>query len=120
KLMFHPRYRKYGLAAVLAVVAVGVVVWRTPIPAASQSPAYKAPRTGDGKPNLNGIWQTLNTANWDIQDHPARQGPLQFGALFSAPAGSGVVEDDTIPYQPWAAMKKQENFEKRFTADPEI
>ena len=25
------------------------------------------PRTGDGKPNLNGIWQAVKTANWDLQ-----------------------------------------------------
>jgi hypothetical protein len=34
--------------------------------AADRAPAYRAPRTADGKPNLNGIWQSLNTANWDI------------------------------------------------------
>ena len=37
------------------------------MPVAGQAPAYKAPRTADGKPNLNGIWQVLNTANWDLQ-----------------------------------------------------
>jgi hypothetical protein len=39
-----------------------------PLPrAAAQTPVYRASRTPDGKPNLNGIWQALNTANWDIQ-----------------------------------------------------
>src|SRR5579863_1312085 len=37
--------------------------------------AYKAPRTADGKPNLNGIWQALNSANWDLQGHTAAPGP---------------------------------------------
>jgi len=46
------------------------------IPAAGQAQAYEAPRTADGKPNLNGIWQTLNTANWDIQGHAARAGQV--------------------------------------------
>ena len=75
-------------------------------------PAYKAPRSAfkDGKPDLNGIWQANNTANWDIQGHAARQGPvLELGAAFSVPAGLGVVEGDEIPYQPWAAAKKKEN-----------
>jgi hypothetical protein len=32
----------------------------------AQTPAYRAPRTPDGKPDLNGIWQALNEANYDI------------------------------------------------------
>ena len=77
-------------------------------PVAGQASGYKAPRTPDGKPNLNGIWQANNTANWDIQGHAARQGPvLELGAVFSIPAGLGVVDGDDIPYQPWAAAKRR-------------
>jgi len=67
------------------------------------------PRTPEGRPDLSGIWQVMNTAEWDIQDHQARP---------DAPAGLGVVEGDQIPYQAWAAAKKKENFEKRATEDP--
>ena len=67
-----------------------------------------AARTAEGKPDFNGVWQALNTAAWDIQDHS--------GAL-GVPPGQGVVEGNEIPYQPWAAAKKQENFAKRATAD---
>ena len=86
-----------------------------PGPAAGQaSPAggqaYTPPRTLDGKPDLQGIWQVLNTAAWDVQDHAARKG---------VPAGQGVVEGNDIPYQPWAAAKKKENFDSRATADPD-
>jgi hypothetical protein len=92
-------------AVALAVFSLGV------IPTAGQAPAiYKAPRSAfkDGKPDLNGIWQANNTANWDIQDHAARQGPMvELGAAFSIPAGLGVVEGNEIPYQPWAAAKKK-------------
>lgn len=85
------------------------------------APAYRAPRAADGHADMNGIWQALNTANWDIQDHPARQGPvLALGAAFSRPAGAGVVEGNDIPYQPWAAAKKQQNAEQWLTLDPEI
>ena len=85
------------------------------IPVAGQTPAARAQvytplRTPDGKPDLQGIWQVLNTAAWDIQDHSARPG---------VPAGKGVVEGNEMPYQPWAAAKKRENFENRMTADPE-
>jgi hypothetical protein len=90
-------------------------------PLGAQTPAYSAPRTPDGKPDLNGIWQAMNTANWDIQDHSARQGPIvALGAAFSVPAGQGVVESNEIPYQPWAAAKKKTNAESWVTLDPEV
>jgi hypothetical protein len=75
----------------------------------AKPPAVNLPRSADGKPDLNGIWQALNTASWDIQDHT--------GAL-GIPPGQGVVEGNDIPYQPQALAKKQENFAKRQTADP--
>jgi hypothetical protein len=87
----------------------------------SQAQTYKAPRTADGKPNLTGIWQVMNTANWDLQAHEARQGPVvALGAAFSVPPGPGVVEGNEIPYQPWAAAKKKENGENWLTRDPEV
>ena len=102
-------------AALITALQLGV------IPTASAAEAYKAPHTADGKPNLNGIWQALNTANWDIQEHAARPGPVvALGAAGAVPAGMGVVEGDEIPYLPAAAAKKKENFENRLTADPEI
>ena len=87
---------------------------------ASGQAAYKAPRTAEGHPNLNGIWEYIGTANWDLQDHPAYQGPIQdLGAIGAAPAGQGVVEGNEIPYLPAALAKKQENFKNRRTTDPE-
>ncbi len=67
-------------------------------------------RTADGKPDLSGIWQVMNTAAWDIQTHAAQKG---------VPGGPGVVEGNEIPYQPWALAKKKENYEQRATLDPE-
>src|SRR5262245_4223497 len=47
----------------------------------AQTPVYRAPRL-NGHPDLNGIWQAMNTANWDLIDHPAQPGPLwQTGAI---------------------------------------
>ena len=90
-------------------------------PAAGQAPSYKAPRTADGRPDLNGIWQTLNSANWDIQEHSAAPGPVpSLGAADAIPPGLGVVEGGEIPYLPEAAKKRKENFANRLTADPEI
>ena len=70
---------------------------------------YDGPRTPEGQPDLNGIWQTLNSASWDIRPHNAQDG---------VPAGLGVVEGGEIPYQPWAAEQQQENYTNRLTADP--
>ena len=79
------------------------------------------PRAADGKPDLSGIWQAVGTAHWDLQDH-APQAPAlyQIGAVGAVPGGRGVVQGDTIPYQPWAADKKQKNFANRLAEDPEI
>src|SRR5438105_9326343 len=104
----------------IAVVAGGGLL-AAGAPGVSKAAAYKAPRGADGKPNLNGIWQAVNTANWDIQGHAAQPGlVVALGAAGAVPAGLGVVEGDEIPYLPEAAAKKKENFEKRLTADPEI
>jgi hypothetical protein len=86
-------------AAVAALLAAQV---------SAQSPAI--PRTRDGKPDLSGIWQALNTAVWDIQDHSASLG---------VPAGLGIVDGNEIPYKPEALKKRQENYRNRLTADPE-
>jgi hypothetical protein len=60
----------------------------------------------------------MNTAAWDIQDHPAQVFP-GLPARFGVPAGRGVVEGNEIPYQPWALARRRENFERRQTDDPE-
>ncbi len=94
----------FGLAAICML---------TPTPAVGQTSAttpYTPPRTRDGHPDLQGIWQVLNTAAWDLEDHSARLG---------VPAGHGVVEGGAIPYQPSALARKQENFDERATLDPE-
>ena len=67
------------------------------------------PRTADGKPDLQGIWQAAGSANADLQDH---------AASLNMPAGRSVVAGGAIPYQPWAARKKDENFQHRQTEDP--
>ncbi len=89
--------------------------------AAAQAPAYKAPRTPDGKPNMNGIWQALNTANWNLEDHASETAPLvASGSLLATPAGPGVVDGGEIPYLPAAKAKRDENYKKRMDLDPEV
>ena len=106
--------------AVIGSLAAGIVLYATMLSLA-QAPAYRAPRTADGKPNLNGIWQALNTANWDLQGHSAAKGPVSsVGAAFTVPPGLGVVEGDDIPYLPAAAAKKKENQSNWAKLDPEV
>jgi hypothetical protein len=96
-------------SAVLGTVFVVVQAAGALVQQPSQAPGA-IPRARDGKPDLSGIWQAMTTANFDIQDHSAREG---------VPAGQGIVEGNEIPYQSWAATKKLENFASRATADPE-
>ena len=98
-----------------AVLCLAVTV------AAGQAPAYRAPRSADGNPDLNGIWQALNEANWNIEGHAAAPGlVMALGAAAAVAPGLGVVDGGPIPYQPAAALQRQENFENRLTLDPEI
>jgi hypothetical protein len=79
-------------------------------PVAAQAPAARQiPRTADGRPNLQGIWQVRNRASYNIEDHLARH---------KMPPGRGVVEGGAIPYQEWALKKRDENYANRYTADP--
>lgn len=114
---------------ILGQAGRGAAPATTPAPAARGAapavtpaqPTYRAPRTKDNKPDLNGIWQAMNTANWDIEAHSAAPGPVwQLGAEFSIPPGLGVVEGGPIPYKPEALQKKKENFANRMKLDPEI
>jgi hypothetical protein len=91
------------LTGVLAGFSLG------PQRASGQAPAAVAARTADGTPDLNGVWQALTTASWDILDHNADEG---------VPGGQGLVEGNDIPYQPWAAARRKENYEKRVSLDP--
>ena len=110
------------IRARLRIVTTALVVCASACaPAPSQPQAYRAPRTPAGAPDISGIWQANNEANWDIQAHEARQGPVfALGAAFSVPPGLGVVEGNDIPYLPEAAAKKKSNSENWMTLDPEI
>ena len=103
------------LAAAVTLVATG------PWSRASGSAAASVARMPDGKPNLNGIWAANNTANWNIQTHQAKQGPLTaLGAAFSVPAGLGVVEGGEIPYKPEAVAQRDANAKDWVAKDPEV
>jgi hypothetical protein len=106
-----------GLAALS--LALGVTACGTSTPATPDE--YRATRAPDGHPDLSGIWQANNTANWDLEAHVARQGPVfALGAAFSVPPGLGVVEGGAIPYLPAALEKKKANAADWMKLDPEV
>ena len=95
--------------------------WVAVSTAAAQTATYKAPRAAGGAPNLNGIWQALTEAYWDVEAHSASPGPAPaLGAAGAVPPSPGIVEGGPIPYQPAAAEQRKKNFENRLTLDPEI
>ena len=108
-------------AAILStcVLASALAACAPSAPATPQ--AYRAPRTPEGTPDLNGIWQSNNSANWNIEAHPAKQGPVfALGAAFSVPPGMGVIEGDELPYLPEALAKRNANGADWTKLDPEI
>jgi len=99
--------------------------------------AYRAPRLpGTDKPDFNGVWRVMNTANYNIEAHPAqaalqlRPGPyvpvpdasvVALGAIGAVPAGVGIVQGDgKIPYTPEALQQRDENRAKAVENDPEV
>ena len=118
---------------VMRIAVVGSLLSAAIIPLAGQ--AYRAPRAENGRPDLNGIWQAMNEANYDLEGHNARPamalspgpyGPvpaasvLALGAVGAVPPSLGVVEGGEIPYKPEALAQKKKNQENWVTSDPEI
>src|SRR5260370_39587910 len=109
------RTRVFMIAA--PAVALGFLL---EVSSAAQTPANHGLRTVAGKPDLNGIWQALNKANWDIETHGPSPGPSALGAIGSMPPGIGGVGGDELPYLPAAAAKKKEKCTNRLTAEPDM
>ena len=89
-------------------------------PAGQGRGAAARPARIAGRPNLNGIWQALGTAHWNLEDHSASATPIwQLGALYAVPAGQSVIEGGTIPYLPGALKRREENMAGWPKSDPE-
>ena len=99
-----------------AVVAF-VVLFLT----AASAQNYRAPRTADNSPDLNGIWQALGSAHFDVEGHAADFSPsLEMGALGAIPGGLGVVVGGEIPYKQEAMAQRQANRENQLLYDPAV
>jgi hypothetical protein len=127
--------RYFLLHIACGFLALGL--WAGPATSAATDAAtsYDPPRTAAGNPDLSGVWQVLNTANYNLEPHGAqaamvmREGPVvpvpakevvALGAIGAVPAGLGVVEGGEIPYQEWALEKREQNRANWLTANPEI
>ena len=110
------------MVAAAIVTAMAILI---PLQVAAQSRGGRAQgkqekagpftRLPDGKPDMQGYWQTRNffTA-FDLETHER--------AEFGVPAGKGVIvdpPDGKIPYQPWAAAKKKDLVEHHLFEDPQ-
>lgn len=124
--------RRFQMVAISAFTFISLLV-----SSLVMAQAYKAPRGPDGKhPDLNGIWQALNEANYDLEMHMARsalqqrEGPhgpvpaknvLPMGAVGAVPPGMGVIKGGgRIPYKPEALEKKKANQANWAELDPEV
>jgi hypothetical protein len=124
---------KFNTRQIITVFSMLAVLSQVSIAA---DKGYRAPRAADGiHPDLNGVWQTLNEANYDLEIHMARasmalrdghygpvpaKGTIGLGAVGAVPPSMGVVVGGKIPYKPAALAIKKENQAKWLDRDPEI
>jgi hypothetical protein len=134
-LLQKPLVVATATAAILGVFAVFTLVDR---PVEGQQAPGGIPRLqGTQQPNMSGVWQALNEANWDLEAHAARAARvlrkgvptgspvpdapvLALGSTGGIPGSLGVVEGGTIPYKPEALAKKKSNFDHSLALDPEV
>ena len=78
------------------------------------------PRASDGKPDLAGVWQGGNGRRGTWEEANSGLGVGGIGSDPSAPPNpaSQQVVKDPAPYQPWAAKRVLESFDKRGIDDP--
>jgi hypothetical protein len=87
--------------------------------ASAPAGAEKVARNADGNPDLNGNWQAMGSAHWNLEPHNAEASPVTaMGAIGAIPAGLGVVEGGRIPYKPEALKQRAENKAKWLELDP--
>ena len=94
----------------------------TALAVAAQAQKLDRPATIGGHPNLNGVWQALNSAYWNLEAHPAEAldkfWPM--GAVAAIPAGKSVIKGGgAIPYKPEALAKRDQNRVDWPALDPE-
>jgi hypothetical protein len=107
-------YKKIALAVTVAAAFAA--------PSMAQQSGTARPARIGGQPNINGIWQAMNSANWNVEAHSA-EALKEFwalGSLAAIPAGQSVIDGDgKIPYKPEALAQRDENRAGWPKSDPE-
>ncbi|MBI4888759.1 MAG: hypothetical protein HY824_16800 [Acidobacteria bacterium] len=73
--------------------------------ALEKAKTFTPPRTPDGRPDFQGVWNRIGIRNMEnIQEHPQ--------TMDGSGGRSAIVDpaDGLIPYQPWAAAKRDTHF----------
>ena len=125
------RNRFIGAIAMAALMSVAQAQQPSPAKQAKQAkqtkqaqPAQSGARPAaiGGHPNLNGIWQALNSAYWNLEAHSAQSLDdfWGLGAIAAIPAGKSVITGDgKIPYLPAALKQRDQNRAQWPASDPE-
>ena len=103
--------RPFAWSVVGLLFSASLLVAQTPATQSARPAATGATRPTPRTPDFSGVWQVLNSAAWDLEDHNADIG---------TPPGESVVEGHDIPYQPWAVEKKKQNYARRLTEDTDV
>lgn len=118
-----PSRASLGVATFAFILGACTQPQEATAPAADAAPAAADFSRLDGRPDLNGLWQTNVSANWNLEAHSAADLP-QFpglGAIAAIPAGISYVDtpDGEIPYLPAALAQRDENRAGWPATDPE-
>jgi hypothetical protein len=131
--------KRFTGAVVVATLAVGAAVFSlTVMPISGEGQAARGrgaaaaqtarpaqtsvprPARIAGHPNMNGIYEAMTTAYWNLEDHGAQATQFwQLGAIAAIPPGQSIVEGGTIPYKPAALKQRDQNRKDWPKDDPE-
>jgi hypothetical protein len=115
----------FAAILVVALWPASISAQRTPQrsgPASKGSSKSSVPRTSDGKPDLTGVWQGGSTQRGSWEEANGGVGVGGSGRDASAPVALSSNDRpagrEGAPYQPWAAQKVLEAFNRRGIDDP--